>query len=139
MREGASVARLTDRMRQFLDEPRYGVLATINGDGSPQQTVMWFTREGDTIMMNTLRGRKKDRNIARDGRASLCVEEGTTYLTLSGTIAFEGDVEQGRADIAKLARRYVGPDAGAEFAGQERVTLRLTVDKVDAHGFEDEG
>ena len=133
------MAKLTDQMQHFLDEPRYGVLATINADGSPQQTVMWFAREGDTIMMNTLRGRKKDRNIARDGRASLCVENGTTYLTLTGTIAFEGDAEQGLADIAKLARRYVGPDAGAEFAGQERVTLRLTIDKVDAHGFGDEG
>lgn len=132
------MAELTDQMRQFLDEPRFGVLATINADGSPQQTVMWFAREGDTIMMNTLRGRKKDRNIARDGRASLCVEDGQTYLTLTGTIAFEGDVEQGLRDIDKLARRYMGPESGGGFAGQERVTLRMTIDRIDAHGLGDE-
>ena len=50
------MAKLTDQMQHFLDEPRYGVLATINADGSPQQTVMWFVREGDTIMMNSQSG-----------------------------------------------------------------------------------
>ena len=50
--------------RAFLNEKRFAVLATINKDGTPQQTVMWYELQGDEIMMNTAHGRLKDRNLA---------------------------------------------------------------------------
>src|SRR5688500_10358198 len=69
-------AHLTDAVRAFLDEgPRFCVLATINADGTPQQSVMWYERRGDTIMMNTEISRLKAKNLQRDTRASICVEE----------------------------------------------------------------
>jgi len=134
---------LRDDVRTFLDEKRYGVLATVNASGSPQQTVMWYEPRGNTIVMNTLRGRRKDRNLLRDPRASICVEDGLRYVTLSGTIALDEDPATGQASIAALARRYEGA-AEAEklvretFGRQERVTLILTVDSVDVHGFDGE-
>lgn len=67
---------LDDRARAFLDEQRFGVLGTINPDGTIQQTVMWYLLRGDQIVMNTVRGRKKDRNVLRDRRVSICVEDG---------------------------------------------------------------
>jgi PPOX class probable F420-dependent enzyme len=131
-------------VRAFLEEPRFGVLGTINESGSPQQTVMWYTLRGDTVMMNTKRGRRKDRNLLRDPRASLCVEEGQRYVTLEGTIAMIEDEATAQADIAALARRYEGPEEGdrmarEEFASQNRVSLILTVNRVDVHGFDGEG
>ena len=134
---------LRSDVRAFLDEPRFGVLATINGDGSPQQTVMWYQFRGDTVMMNTLRGRKKDRNLLRDGRASLCVEDGYRYVTLDGTISLDEDQEIAQADIAALARRYHDPEYAEQmirtaFQTQERVTLMLTVSRVETHGFDGE-
>ena len=130
-------------MRAFLEEPRFGVLATVNDDGSPQQTVMWYELRGDTMMMNTKRGRKKDRNLLRDPRASLCVEDGFRYVTLEGTIEMVEDPASAQADIAALARRYHDPEEGERmarevFAPQERVTLLLHVDRVDVHGFDGE-
>lgn len=135
---------LSSTVRAFLDEPRFGVLATINGDGSPQQTVMWYQFRGDTVMMNTRRGRKKDRNLLRDGRASLCIEDGQRYVTLDGTIAMFDDQDIAQADIAALARRYHDPEDAermirSDFKPQERVTLILTVSRVEAHGFDGEG
>ena len=132
---------LRDDVRTFLEEPRFGVLGTVNASGSPQQTVMWYELRGDTIMMNTRRGRKKDRNLLRDPRASLCVEDGFRYVTLDGTIEMVEDREVAQADIAALARRYHEPEkaermAREEFAPQERVTLLLHVDRVDVHGFD---
>lgn len=133
-------------VRAFLDEPRFGVLGTINSDGSPQQTVMWFELRGDTIMMNTKRGRRKDRNLLSDGRASVCMEEGQRYVTIEGTIRMIDDQETAQADIAALARRYETPEAAEAmiasttgFAAQERVTLILSIDKIDTHGFDGEG
>ena len=135
--------RLSEDVRTFLEEARFAVLATVNANGSPQQTVMWYELRGDTIVMNTKRGRKKDRNLVRDPRASLCVEDGFRYLTLEGVIEFVDDPATGQADIAALARRYHNAAKAdqmvrEEFAFQERVTLLLHVERADVHGFDGE-
>ena len=135
--------QLRDDIRTFLQEERFGVLGTVNADGSPQQTVMWYELRGDTIVMNTKRGRKKDRNLVRDPRASLCVEDGFRYVTLDGVIETIEDQATAQADIAALARRYHDAQTAEEmarnvFAPQERVSLLLRVDRVDVHGFDGE-
>jgi PPOX class probable F420-dependent enzyme len=134
---------LRDDVRRFLAEARFAVLGTVNADGAPQQTVMWYVLRGDTIVMNTRRGRQKDRNLHRDPRASICVADEYQYVTLSGTIEFVDDPGVAQADIAALARRYHGPERGAEmarneFGRQERVSLILHVKRVDVHGFDGE-
>lgn len=134
---------IREDVRAFLDEPRFGVLATINSNGSPQQTVMWYQVRDDTVMMNTARGRKKDRNLLRDGRASLCIEDGYRYVTLDGAISLLEEQGTAQADIAALARRYHEP-AEAEamistaFQAQERISLILNVSRVETHGFDGE-
>ena len=134
---------LRDDVRAFLEEPRFGVLGTVNADGSPQQTVMWYELRGDTVMMNTKRGRQKDRNLLRDARASLCIEDGFRYVTLDGTIAMVDDQEVAQADIAALACRYHDADeaermAREVFGPQERITLLLSIEGADIHGFDGE-
>jgi PPOX class probable F420-dependent enzyme len=134
---------LRDDVRSFLEEARFGVLGTINASGSPQQTVMWYEPRGNVVMMNTLRGRTKDRNLLRDPRAALCIEDGFRYVTLYGTITMNDDPIVAQADIAALARRYHTPEHAEEmirnaFSGQDRVTLLLNIDRVDVHGFDGE-
>ncbi|HEX2282733.1 MAG TPA: PPOX class F420-dependent oxidoreductase [Thermomicrobiales bacterium] len=135
--------QLREDVRTFLEEERFAVLATVNANGSPQQTVMWYELRGDTIVMNTKRGRKKDRNLIREPRASVCVEDGFRYVTLAGVIEFIEDPATAQADIAALARRYHDAETAEQmarevFAPQERVTLLLHVDRADVHGFDDE-
>lgn len=135
---------LREDVRSFLNEIRFGVLGTVNVNGSPQQTVMWYEVRGDTIMMNTLRGRRKDRNLLRDPRASLCVEDGQRYVTLEGTIEMIEARETAQADIKALAIRYEGSAAwdrmGRDvFGPQERISLILQITNVDVHGFDGEG
>jgi PPOX class probable F420-dependent enzyme len=131
-------------VRRFLDETRFAVLATVNEDGSPQQTVMWYLLDGETVVMNTARGRKKDRNLLRDRRVSICVEDGYRYVTIAGEVEVVEEQARAQADIRALAARYHG-EARADammrdgFSRQERITLRLAIDRVDAHGFEGEG
>jgi PPOX class probable F420-dependent enzyme len=135
--------QLSDDVQTFLEEPRFAVLATVNANGSPQQTVMWYELRGDTIVMNTKRGRKKDRNLVRDPRASMCIEDGFRYVTLEGSIEFVDDPATAQADIAALARRYHDAAKAEEmarevFAPHERVTLLLHVDRADVRGFDGE-
>ncbi len=136
------MAQLSPAVRAFLEEPRFCVFADINDDGTPHQTVLWYELQGDTIMMNTAKGRVKDRNLTRDPRASFCVEDGYRYVTIVGECTLQSEDQQAaQADIRRLAVRYHGPERGEEmaasFAKETRETIRLRIDsaKVDANGF----
>lgn len=132
---------LTDKVRDFLnDSKRFAVLATISKDGLPQQTVMWFILDGDEVLMNTADGRVKDNNLTRDSRASVCIEDGYRYVTITGTVAMNDDQQVAQADIQRLSARYNKPETvergmQQSFSKQHRVTLRLKIERVDAHGF----
>lgn len=132
--------RLSPEIRAFLEERRFATLATVNEDGSPQQTVMWYEVRGDEIMMNTARGRRKDRNLVRDQRASICVEDENRYVVIEGTITLNDDQSVAQADIKALAVRYEGLEQAEknvqeQYAKQERVTLILTPTRIVTEGF----
>ena len=135
--------KLSERELNFLNEDRFGVLATVNADGSPQQTVMWYLPvDGDTILMNTKKGRVKDRNLVRDGRVSLCVEDGQRYVAMRGRIVVDNDAEHGQTTMRAVTTRYVGAEEADRqvrqmYSKQHRITLTLKIDSVDTHGFED--
>jgi PPOX class probable F420-dependent enzyme len=130
-------------MSEFLNEVRFGVLATVNADGSPQQTVMWYLPiDGDTILMNTKKGRMKDRNLVRDGRVSLCIEDGQRYLAVRGTVTVDDDPARGQETMKAVTTRYEGAEVAERqmkemYSKQHRITLTLKIDSVDSHGFED--
>jgi len=130
---------LDPNVRAFLDEKRFAVLATINDDGAPQLTVMWYTLRDDTIIMNTTLTRVKGKNLQRDPRISICVEDGYRYVSIAGTAQLDDDQTVAQRDIYDLAVRYNGPEVAArqakEFAREHRVTIYLPVSQVIAQGF----
>ena len=118
----------------LMERLRFPVLATIAPDGLPSQSTMWFDLDrgrDDTIVLNTRIGRRKDRHLRRDPRASLCFSDGYDYITLEGRVDLDDDRERSLADIKGIARRY-GSDP-ALFEGQERVTIRLRVERIHRH------
>jgi PPOX class probable F420-dependent enzyme len=97
---------LSEKARAYLQELRFAVLATINQDGTPQLTTMWYLLEDDgTITMNTKVGRAKERNMRRDPRISICIEDDYNFLTLNGTVEMIDDPEIAQHDIYRLAAR----------------------------------
>jgi len=126
---------LSDKARAFLQERRFGVLCTLNKDGSPQLTTMWYLLEGDTILMNTKAGRVKERNMRRDPRISVCIQDGYDYVTISGTVEMIDDPQISQWDIRRLAVRYDGEESARrqmekQFSKETRVTLHLKCDHV---------
>jgi PPOX class probable F420-dependent enzyme len=126
---------IADDLRAWLlAKRRYPVLAVLDSEGGPNQSVMWFDvdpRHPDTILMNTHVGRAKERFLRRDPRASLCFEEDYSWIALQGTVEIDDDREASMRDIRALAERYgSNPD---QFIGQERVTLRMRVERVIRH------
>jgi PPOX class probable F420-dependent enzyme len=126
---------LTDELRAWLlAELRYPVLAINSGDGPPNQSVMWFdvdADEPDIIVMNTMVRRLKYRLLQADPRVSLLVEDGLTWVAMRGTVELDADFDRGMEGIRALAVRYhADPD---RYAGQERVVIRMRVEKVIFH------
>ncbi|MEO7022480.1 MAG: PPOX class F420-dependent oxidoreductase [Ktedonobacteraceae bacterium] len=129
------MAILSEKARAFLNEKRFAVLATLNTDGAVQQTTMWYLLDEDTIVMNTKAGRLKERNLRREPRISICVEDGYRYLTISGTVEMIDDPEIAQRDIHRLSARYHGEEKAAlqmtdQFSKEQRVTLRLKCERI---------
>lgn len=129
-------AKLSERARAFLREKHFAVLGTLNKDGSPHLTPMWYLlEEDDTILMNTKVGRKKERNMRRDPRISVCVPREYHYVTISGTVEMIDDPEIAQRDIYRLSARYHGEEKAKrqmaeQFSKERRVTLRLKPEYV---------
>ena len=128
-------AVLTDDLRDWLmSELRYPVLAINAADGPPNQSVMWFDLDPerpDTVLMNTMVRRLKYRQLQDDPRVSLLFESGLQWVALRGTAELDADFDRAQAGIGALARRYGGDPA--RYAGQERVDIRMRVEKVIRH------
>jgi PPOX class probable F420-dependent enzyme len=126
---------LTDELRAWLTaELRYPVLAVLTDEGAPNQSVMWFDIDPDrpdTILMNTKEGRAKARYLRRDPRVSLCFEEELHWVALRGTVELDEDRDRALRDIQALAVRY--SDDPETFNGQQRITIRMRVEKVITH------
>ena len=135
---------LSDRTRAFLASGRlYATLATIDHDGAPRQAVTWYRVDGDEIVLNSLVGRRWPTNLLRDPRIALAVVDpgpDEIWVGMTGTARAVTDQPTAQADIAEMARRYGADDPeDAErrirdnFATQERISFRVTVEKVHEH------
>ncbi len=124
--------QLPDDVKAALDEKVFVHLATIMPDGSPQVSVIWIGRDGDTLLFSTAEGRVKTENIRRDPRVSLSFtttgDEYINYVMRGRVTKFEPD---GWWLIDDLARKYTGADRYEwRTPGQVRVNGEITVDSV---------
>ncbi len=89
--------RMTDEERKrFIEESRTVILNTIGKDGVPHPMPMWFGIEDDgAIVMSTFTKSQKIRNLERDPRVSLLIEDGETYSELRGVVIY------GRAELIR--------------------------------------
>jgi PPOX class probable F420-dependent enzyme len=125
---------LNDETRRLLDGRHYAVLATLNPDGGPQTSAMWVGRDGDEVLMSTVAGRRKHRNLLRDPRASVTIldaEDPENYVELRGRVSIAEDV--GRRFDTSLSWKYDGRDPDPDPPGAVRVILRMPVDKATGY------
>ena len=126
---------LQDDLRDWLmREIRYPILAVNSDDGPPSQSVMWFDLDPDdpnVVLMNTMVRRLKYRQLQRDPRVSLLFEDGLMWVAMRGTVELDAEFGPALDHIMSLARRYGGDPA--RYDGQERVIIRMRVEKVIRH------
>jgi PPOX class probable F420-dependent enzyme len=127
-------AVLNGPVRALLDAPVPAVLATINPDGSPQASVVWVGRDGDDLLVSTAAGRRKERNLRRDPRASLTVHDPADperYAEIRGLATITEDA--GRSLAVALAEQYEGGGAGQRYLDLP-AEVRRAVTVADAGG-----
>ncbi|MFE0648709.1 PPOX class F420-dependent oxidoreductase [Streptomyces sp. NPDC059534] len=131
-----------DQWRAFVSAgTRTGKLATVRDDGSPHVVPVWFLLDGDDLVFNTGRNTVKGRNLARDGRVSLCVDDDTppfAFVSLRGRAELSQDPVELRHWAARIGARYMGEDRAEEFGERNAVPgellVRVRIDKVIAEG-----
>jgi PPOX class probable F420-dependent enzyme len=89
--------QMTDaELRDFLAKSQTIIITSINRDGMPHPMPMWYGVEPDgSIVMTTFTKSQKIRNIERDPRVTLLVEDGTVYNELRGVVIY------GKADLIR--------------------------------------
>ena len=68
-------AQVPEKYADLLTKKAFANLGTLNPDGSPQVTPVWVDYDGKHVRINSARGRQKDKNIARDPRVSLSIQD----------------------------------------------------------------
>jgi len=133
---------LSEELREFLDSNPVGVLATLASDGKPRQSLVYFAREGDQLLISTLTDRLKAGDTRRSGWASLCVmghEPPYPSATFSGTAEIlTNDIGRPTAKVMQRIAQSAEPpeqmtDGALAQAG--RVVLAIHVDRVSAASY----
>jgi PPOX class probable F420-dependent enzyme len=137
---------LTDELREFLDRQRVGVLATQTRDGRPRQSVVYYARDGDRLLISTESKRLKARDVKRTGWASLCVlghEQPYPSAVLSGPAEIlSTDIGPATAAIMqRIAAMEEPPEPQTDeaLAAVDRVILAITVERVGPVNYIDTG
>ncbi len=132
-----------DEVAAMIERGRNLHVASIGRDGQPHLVPMWFVVDGGLITFTTYAKSQKVRNLQRDPRITVLLEEGTAYNEVRG-VAIEGDAEVITDDPAHTARilARVGakqsgrPDPPAGFqpeitdAARKRCTVRVRPRRV---------
>jgi PPOX class probable F420-dependent enzyme len=126
---------LSPRIRDYLEAPRYAAIATFDEDGPPHQAVVWYGLADDGILINSRAERQWPRNLLRDPRISLAIQDWDVpnhWVGLKGSASLLHEGDAATADIMALARRY-GKEPG-QYAGQQRVSFLVRVERVFEYG-----
>src|SRR5579864_6163940 len=104
----------TEEYRSFLNAgTRTGKLATVGADGRPHVAPIWFALDGDIVVFTTGRSTKKARNMRRDPRVSLCVDDETppfAYVVIEGTVETSDSLLEMLDWATRIGGRYMGAD-----------------------------
>ncbi|KUM69910.1 PPOX class F420-dependent oxidoreductase [Streptomyces curacoi] len=131
--------KMTDEeWRAFVSHgTRTGKLSTVRADGSPHVAPIWFVLDGDEVVFNTGKSSVKGRNLARDGRVALCVDDDQppyAFVILQGSARISEELEELRHWAGRIGARYMGEERAEEFGARNGVPgellVRVKIDKV---------
>jgi len=119
----------------LLQGTKTGKLATVREDGRPHVVPIWYDLDGDNVVFTTGEMTVKAKNMKRDPRVSLSVDDQTppySFVTIEGTVSFSNDPEELLHWATRIGGRYMGEDQAEAFGkrnaseGEMLVTIKPT-------------
>lgn len=129
---------IPENLQDLLSDEKksYAYLATLMKDGTPQVTPVWFNTDGEYILINSAKGRVKDRNMRTRPSVSLCIADPSDpyrYIQIRGRV-MDFTSEGADEHIDALAFKYTGNEKYPWRKPEEqRVIYRILPVKIDAH------
>jgi PPOX class probable F420-dependent enzyme len=128
------MAAIPDEAKHLFENKDFAHIATLNADGSPQNSAVWIGLDGDLVTFNTAEGRLKTKNVARDGRVAISItnqENPYENLIIQGKVV-EMTHDGADDDIDALAKRYLDADSYPfRQEGEVRVIVKIEPEKVN--------
>lgn len=125
----AIMVKIPEEFLDLFERKTFADFATVMPDGTPHVTPVWVDYDGEYVLVNTARGRQKERNITRNPRVGLSMmdpDDPYRFVSVRGQVAElteSGAVEH----IDSLAGRYLGldeyPNHGTE--DEPRVIVKI--------------
>lgn len=132
------------RVQSYLATKDTMLLATINPDGAPLITVMWFLHDPAAVTLISVDGLRKVKNLRRDPRLHLVAESGARGseirgVALRGRAEFLADTAERGALVARIVDKY-HPHLEGYWGGKtmpaDRVMFRVVPQQVHTWGFD---
>jgi PPOX class probable F420-dependent enzyme len=120
-----------DEIRSFmLHGTRTAKVATAMADGQPHVMPVWFVLDGDQVVFTTGADSVKGRNLRRDPRIALVVDDEDppyAFVHLRGRATLSEDLDELRRFATEIGARYMGSDRAEEFGRRNAVPGELLV------------
>jgi len=127
------MATIPEQYRDLFTKKAFAHLATVGADGAPQVTPVWVDFDGTHVCFNTAKGRGKVRNLARDKRVALSIQDPDNpyrYVQVRGRVV-EATERGADAHIDALAKKYLGQDKYPfRQPGEVRVMYKVVPDSM---------
>ena len=124
---------LPEDVLSLLRQPSTCYIATIMADGSPQLTQTWVDTDGELVIINTVQRFLKLRNIARDPRVAVAIQDPANsfvYRQIRGRVV-ETTTDGGAEHIEALSQKYLGqPYAWHGGRDTVRVIVKIAADRI---------
>jgi PPOX class probable F420-dependent enzyme len=124
----------------IMEGTRTGKLSTVRADGSPHIAPMWFLLDGGDLVFTTDMETVKGRNLRRDERAALCVDDERppySFVVLRGRVEISEEPGLLLTWATSIAARYMGEDRAREFGKRNSVPgmllMRMRIEHVTAY------
>jgi PPOX class probable F420-dependent enzyme len=127
---------LPQPVKKIIEDKAYGHVITFDESGKPQVTMVWVDVDGDDVVFNTAEGRLKPKNLRRDPRVIVSVQDRNdpqSYMVFHG----KATVSEAGADahIDKLAKRFLGAEKYPfRRPGEKRLIVRVKPDRIGGYG-----
>src|ERR687885_2337726 len=118
---------------KIIEKNSFAFLATLMEDGSPHVSPVWIDFVDNIILINTAKGRIKQRNVSRDPRVSISLiddENPYSMVTIRGKVV-EQTSDGADEHIDKLAKKYLNIDRyPGHSPNTKRIILRIRPEKA---------